>query len=206
MPDANQQRYGALWPLVRTAGCLMAAVGAIALAWRGRTDWEPSEQDIPQGPDKVAALVTAVLIAIIYVTMSNSTFRRRLIRLALLFASGCVVALLVYGFLVGTQTYDRKVVIPPNQIASEKIIGGFWLTSEAIESQEKYHKTTQELLAGAGYDPDIIWSRPSRSLAKLCFTVSYICLTVCGSLALASASVILTLQRLRHNKAESTPV
>jgi hypothetical protein len=136
-----------------------------------------------------------VLIAIIFATLSRSRFRRRLVKLTLRLLAGCVVALLVYGFMVGMQTYDRRY--PDNgHVASEKIIGGFWLTAEAVQSKDKFHvKTIQDLFAGAGYDPDIIWSRASRGLAKLCFTVSYMSLMVCGSLALATASIILTLRR-----------
>jgi len=191
-PESNEDKYGSLWPIVRRASQLMAASAAITLAWRGRAAWEPSEQDIALGPQKVAALVTAVLIAVLYGTMSRPAFRRKLVRIALRLAGGCVAALLVYGFLVGMQTYDRKYSPAPNEMANEKIIGGFWLTDQAVASQKKYDKTVQELLAGAGYDPDRIWSRASRSSAKACFVASYISLIVCGSIALVAAAITLT--------------
>ena len=48
--------FGELSDLVKAVGLLVSAVLTIALAWRGRTRWEPSDQDLPRAPlDRDAA-------------------------------------------------------------------------------------------------------------------------------------------------------
>jgi hypothetical protein len=68
-------------------------------------------------------------------------------------------------------------------------VGGFWKRGEAKRDQAKRKWTTQEALEGAAYDPDVLWSPTSRGLAKLCFIVGYLGLTICGTVALAAAAI-----------------
>jgi hypothetical protein len=194
MSDNKHSKYGVLSRIVTAAGCIMAAAGAITLAWRGRANWEPSEQDIPAGPEKVAAVVTGVLIVILWATLSDARFLRRLAQLGIRFLIGAVASLLIYGFLVGTETYELQISPAAGEVVAEKIVGGFWLTSEASARQQEFHVTVQELLKGAGYDPDKLWSRSSRALAKTSLVVCYVGLTVCGTLALTCAAIILGLK------------
>jgi len=63
----NGEQFGPLTGLVGTVGSIFAAGVAIALTWRGRARWEPSETDIAKGPERVGGLVTAVLIVILFV-------------------------------------------------------------------------------------------------------------------------------------------
>jgi hypothetical protein len=186
--------YGPLTNLVGTAGSIVAAGAAIALAWRGRTKWEPSEEDISKGPQKVGGLVAAVMIVLIWALLNDSAHFTFLVRCAIWLASLCVLSLLVYGFLAATQTYYVVVAPNPNETVKKNIIAGFWLTNEARESRRKNKVTTQVLLAGAAYDPDVLWSRASRGLAKMFFTLFYLGLTVTGTLALTCAAIILGLR------------
>jgi hypothetical protein len=41
------------------------------MGFRGRAKWEPSEEDVSAGPQKVAALITAVGIVIIWVRIND---------------------------------------------------------------------------------------------------------------------------------------
>jgi hypothetical protein len=191
MAESQQTKYGVLAGVVTAAGCIMATSAAITLAFRGRANWEPSEQDIPAGPEKVAALVSGILIVIFWTTMSKPRHLTALIRLARNFAIGCVLSLLVYGFLVGTQTFTVESSPSSGTVISSKIIGGYWLINEASEARQRNKVTTQELLKGAGYDPDKLWSRPSRALAKLSFVVFYMGLVVCGTVGLSCAAIVL---------------
>jgi hypothetical protein len=59
------ENYDSLTDLVNAAGILVSAGVAIGLIWRGRAKWEPSEVDIPTGPERVAGLLTAIAVAII---------------------------------------------------------------------------------------------------------------------------------------------
>jgi hypothetical protein len=186
--------YGPLTNLVGTVGSIVAAAGAIALAFRGRTKWEPSEEDISKGPQKVGGLLAAVLIVLIWVLLSDAAHFTLLVRYAISLAALCVLSLLVYGFLVATQTYYVVVAARPNETEKKNIIAGFWLTLEARESRRRNKVTTQALLAGAAYDPDVLWSRVSRGLAKMLFVLFYLGLTVSGTLALTCAAIILGLR------------
>ena len=190
----QQDNYGPLTNLVGTVGSVVAAGAAIGLAWRGRTKWEPSEEDISKGPQKVAGLVAAVMIVMVWALLNRSTHISLLVRFAIGLASICVLSLLVYGFFVATQTYYVVLTAKPNETVKKNIIGGFWLTDQAKKSKSKNKVTTQVLLAGAAYDPDVLWSRASRALAKMLFVLCYLALTVSGTLALTCAAMILGLR------------
>lgn len=182
-------KFGPLADPVATAGAIIAASVAIGLAWRRRAKWEPSEEDIPRGGQRVGALIAGIAIALMYAEWRAAEHIPSLNKAAIVLGGLTLVALLVYAYLVNLQTY--KVVGesgPPS-----RVIGGFWLTSEARESKRQHHKTTQELLAGAAYDVEKLWSRHSRGLAKLAFLVCYLALTVCGTVALTAAAIRLEL-------------
>jgi hypothetical protein len=72
VPLAVQADYGPVGNLVATAGTLVAVVGALALAWRGRGRWEPSEEDISTGPQRVAGLVAVAGLVLLWVRYHNS--------------------------------------------------------------------------------------------------------------------------------------
>ena len=155
---------------------------AVGLAWRGRSRWEPSEEDIDKGPQKIAGLGTAVFVGILWVLTRQQTSTGLMPGIAILAFILCFVSLLVYGFVTSTQTY-----LDGNK---KRLIGGFTLTREArrTKSQKKI-RTVQQLFAGAAYDPDEIWPRPSRALAKLTFVALYVVLIIAGSVAIASTAI-----------------
>jgi hypothetical protein len=159
------------------------------LAWRGRAKWEPSEEDIPAGLQKVGGLVAAVGIVLLWAEWRTPDHVKSLDVLAITLAACAIVSLLAYSYLVGSQSYDAVATT-----ATTRIIGGFWLTSTARKARQNAgNVTVQDLLAGAGYDPDKLWSRSSRQLAKLAFQVSYLGLTLSGTIALTAAAIRLGL-------------
>lgn len=199
--------HGVLGGVVAAAGCVMAAGAAIALGWRGRASWEPCEQDIRSGPQKVGSLVASVGIAVLYVSYRDPESAGSLVTLVLGLGAATVAALIAYGLMVGVLVYERVVMNPAapetatrdERVMVESIIGGFWLTASArqemararVESREP--RTIQTLLAGRSYDPDLVWDRLPRSLAKQSFVLSYLALTACGTLALAGAAILIDL-------------
>lgn len=189
LADSN---YGALQPVVSDAGSIIAAGGAIALAWRGRFNWEPSEQDVSGGPQKVGGLVAAILIVILWVSAHGSPRSQFLVPLVVGTAAICVVALCAYSFLIGLQTYTRIGVVD-GHAQNQKIIGGFALTAQARKIlNERSDLTVQGLFEGSAYDVDRVWTRPSRAAAKVLFVVCYLSLAISGTVALAAAAILIS--------------
>lgn len=81
-----------------------------------------------------------------------------------------------------------------------KVIGGFRLADEAsrklaTESAKGRVLTVQQLFKGSAYDEAKIWTIASRALAKQTFVLAYLALTVCGTTALAAASILLAVKK-----------
>lgn len=185
-------KYGALAPLVSSVGSLVAAAAAIGLAWRGRARWEPSEEDVAAGPQRVGGLVAAIAIALLWATANDSGSDPLLVGLAIALTTVAVLALLAYSYVISTQTYEVVVVQSRNaDPKTQKIIGGFALTPNAKKVAAERTVTTQEILRGSQYDVDRIWTRPSRAFAKLVFVACYLALTVSGTVAIACAAMLI---------------
>jgi hypothetical protein len=186
--------YGRLTPLVTTAGTLVSAAIALSLTWRRRAKWEPAEEDISRGPQRVAGVLTAVALAILWVRLSSPRDVGLATQLAVVFGVVCLVSLFVYGYLTSAMTYRIKVSRAIDEIVEQSVIGGFRLTRRAREwMREKQYSDVQNMLPGVGFDPHEIWTRHSRALAKQFFVAAYIALTVSGTLALSCAAIVLLL-------------
>jgi hypothetical protein len=173
--------FGPLAPLVGLVGSIAAAGLAIGFSWRGRAKWEPSEQDIANGPQRVGGLGSAVLVALLFVLTRSNTSIGLLPGLAFGAFVVSLVALLVYGIITSTQTYKDG--------GGRKIIGGTLTPLARRTIRERNIPTVQEYLAGVAYDPDVVWTRSSRAFAKAAFVLLYIVLIVAGSVAIASAAI-----------------
>jgi hypothetical protein len=191
---AADSDYGTIAPLVKSVGWLVSATAAIGLTWRRRARWEPAEQDVPVAPTRVAGVITAVFLAIIWSQIASAEHTPLLVRLALLSVGLCLISLLLYGFIISTNTYERLESKAPNNVETSRVIGGFSLTAAAQNAVAIKGLTVQELLRGAAYDVDKVWPRGSRAWAKLCFVVLYMMLTVSGTIALACGGVLLLLK------------
>src|SRR5688572_13899288 len=180
----NGEAFGPLTGLVGTVGSIFAAGVAIALTWRGRARWEPSETDIAKGPERVGGLVTAVLIVILFVVTRPAGSGGLLPALAIFLLVVCVASLLAYSYITGTNTYDDVK-------HGRKIIGGFKLTPKAKREMRVGKLTEQRFLTVVDSDPDEVWPRSSRSLAKLVFVGLYLLLVVSGTVAIAAAAILI---------------
>ncbi len=183
----NGDAFGPLTGLVGTVGSIFAAGIAIALTWRGRARWEPSETDIAKGPERVGGLVTAVLIVILFVVTRPQGSVGLLPVLAIFLLLVCVASLLAYSYITGTNTYDDAK-------RDRKIIGGFKLTPRAKREMRAQKLTEQRFFGTVEYDPDEVWPRSSRSLAKLVFVALYLLLVVSGTVAIAAAAILIEKQ------------
>jgi hypothetical protein len=185
--------HGVLTGVVQGVGWLVSATAAILMLWRRRANWEPSEQDVPRGAERVAGLVTAIVLAVVFTQLNGVQHTGQLIRLAMWLGGAAVLAFLTYSFLTSVYTFTREYSPAPNVRKEEKIIGGFALTPDAQIQKEKRRLPVQDLLRGAGNDPDRIWTRTSRAFAKQVFVAAYILLIACGTIALACAGILLML-------------
>lgn len=187
--------YGVFNQLVAGAGSLMAMSAALLLGFKGRARWEPSDQDVDKGAQKVGALASAVLIGFIFLELSKPEDVPRLMHFAFLCLVITVVSLLLYSSLTTIFIYVQWQDTPEQR----NIIGGLALRAEARDALNRETQlarekgqvppTIQELFKGAAYVIDQLWSRPSRALTKILFTLGYLGLTIAGTLALASASI-----------------
>jgi hypothetical protein len=187
--------YGALAEVVGASVSIMSATGAVILSWKGRARWEPCEEDVPRGPQKVAGLFAAVAIVTLWATCEPADIGF-LVKLALVMMILTVGFLLSYGFLVGALTYTQIVYEPKGATRQTKLIGGFRLTAKATAARTQKHLTVQECFRRCAFDPDAVWTRNSRVLARQMFTLSYLGLVSCGTVALACAAIVMSLKGL----------
>jgi hypothetical protein len=119
--------------------------------------------------------------------------RSRSASLLIIFVAVCVAALFGYSFLIGVHTYEIKKAVGDHEYRVVKVIGGFRTTSHVEEILSAHRAATvQQALAGSAYDVDRVWTRASRAAAKLCSVIAYFALTVSGTLALASAAILVS--------------
>lgn len=196
--------YGAFAPIVSTAGSIMAMGAAITLGFKGRAKWEPVEEDVAKGPQKVASAVASLLIVLVWVQFNDVQHKNTLTRLVIWCSCALIVSLLVYGLLNGYvyKKVRKKPGSAPSSKATEEInvIGGLWLTKAARERLlgpeepdapgKQAPLTVQRLFAMADYDKDLLWSRPSQQLASMLFTIGYLGLIIAGTVALGSGAIL----------------
>lgn len=201
--------YGIFTNIMANAGTIVAMTAAISLAWRGRTKWEPSEDDVPKAPQKVAGLLSAVAIVGIWTSLQEPGHISVLLRLSLWLSLAALISLCIYVFLVSTLTYEQVIAIGEESFDKRNIIGGFRLSEHArhIIKEHRSHKkvppTKDDLFKAAAYQPHLVWTRASRSLAKVFCILSYIGLIAAGTVALASAAILVDI-RTKIPKVSST--
>src|SRR5262249_44090657 len=107
--------YGVFGSVVSAAGSIVAMGAALTLGWKGRARWEPVEEDVPRAPQKVAGLVAALLVVVMWVQFNDSQFKNTLTKVVVGCSIGLVSSLIVYGLLRGfiyTAVRKKKGVSP----------------------------------------------------------------------------------------------
>jgi hypothetical protein len=192
MMDLPLAQYGPFAELIRATAALVATAATFKLSFRGRAKWEPSEEDVPKGAQKVVGLITAVLIGAIWFWLRSPSKLETVTNLAIYLAFACLAFLLLYGFFINVLTYEQTYAISAKKVNVRKIIGGLWLKSRAKEALVSHGITVQELLANSAYNPDKVWPRTSRGLAKMGFVLCYVGLVSTGTVALCCAGILIT--------------
>jgi len=187
--------YGTLAPLVKAAGWLASSAAAITFTWKRRVKLEPSEEDVPNGSRRIAGLLSAVSVGYIYAQLSTSDAIPALGRVLLVSSLTALAVFLVYLYLIGAKTYDVVYATGVNTSEKRRVIGGFRFLDSAKQVMAKRGINPQQCLEGRRYDPDKVWTKESRALAKVAFTLCYILLIVSGTCALSCAAILLLLKR-----------
>lgn len=193
-PAESTSTTGVFASAVAAAGSLIAAGAAFSLCWKGRFDWEPAEEDIPRGSQKVGGLLIGIVIAILWYKFSQQRALAAddLVAISVYCGILALAFLLVYSVLIGVLVYVKVVPAGPNnQTRETKIIGGLWLTSAARVALKSGPLTVALVYRGSGQDEDLVWPRISRAFSKTLFQLAYIGLVAGGTCALAAISLLI---------------
>ena len=188
--------YGVFKEIVAISGSLMAAGGAVGLAWMRRAKWMPPEETVGGGTVKVSALICSVVLGMLYLTRDNVGLK------AMLSISGLCLVLTVIALVVSIytntkysfvgETYVRRKSRHPQKT---RILGGYKLTVEASKIALERRMSHQKLYENANYDSDLVWTRHSRALVQVASVVGFIMLQASGSIALASLAIAFSIHR-----------
>jgi hypothetical protein len=192
--------YGPFAPVVAASGSILAMGAALRLGWRGRAKWEPIEEDVPAGPQKVGGLAAAIAVALIWVRMYEIRYETDLTKIAIYCWILAFVSLLIY-IMLQMLLYEKErttATSTPGNVEIErlKIVGGLWLLPKAKRklAEQDGPGTVQELFEGAAYNKDLLWSRPTQGLSKVLFAIAYVTLTTGGTVALGATSILIALK------------
>jgi len=179
-PDTD---YGDLLPMVKAFGWLISAGWAALIAWGARSKkWRPVQEELPGGSARVALLLTAVALGLLWFEYNQIGYSW-----LLYFAGGAAVAALIFFLLnnlfLTTLLYDSA------RAPSGKVVGGFLLSPEASKVKREQHQDVGDILKGMEYVPRRVWRPLSIGLAKIAITFSYLAFTVSGSAALACSGL-----------------
>jgi len=184
----RMNEYGPLAGLVASVAAILAAGGAITLAWVRNATWAPPEEDVPNAPARVASLLTTIAVAGLWFETGKSLSARELEIIAAFTGGLTFFFLLLYTLMMGVYIFEKRMANEHGQVESRRTVGGFWLTPHGREGL-KSALTAQRLLEGAAYQNDLVWSRYSRSLVKMVLIVAFTGLIFCGSTAISSIAL-----------------
>jgi hypothetical protein len=174
--------YGPFGQIVSVATGGIAAISAILVAWKRRASWEPTEEEVPTGGQKVSAVMALVALVYVYVSINRDNLSK-FVTAEVSFGIALLISLLIYVFLISTCTYQGD--------ASKKIVGGLWTTTFARnELANSAGETLQGLLRRSAFERDRIWSRAAQASAKVLFMLAYVGIIFCGTVAVTLAAQI----------------
>jgi|GEM_PF-1685404 hypothetical protein len=183
---------GPFAPVVGYISCAMAAVLAIwTLIWRKKI-WGTPEGTVPNA---AKGLILALIVgAMVWEWLDIAPENIRHYTPILIGAAiTAFIFFLAYFSFIRMYTFtETRVKGADNQTETLEVIGGMKLKSSAQNiMQEKGIDTVQELLVGAGYDFDKLWTRGSREAAKNLIVISFFFLSIGANLTLITAGFMI---------------
>ena len=182
--------YGQLKEVVAAAVSVMAAASAIGVAWLRRSRWMPPEESVPGGTLRVAGLLSAVAIGILFIE------RRELGPhwLLLIAAISGFFAVVLLSVSIYTNTRYSFVHPESNKRGAKLVrtLGGNELTAEAKGIGIKRRMEPQALFENAGYDKALVWTQASQAIIQVTSVLGFIVLQSSGSIALSAVAISLS--------------
>jgi hypothetical protein len=171
---------------------LLSLTTAIYGGFRGRAKWEPHTQDIPKGSQRIAALISFVIISAILYFLREESYSLLVAAIMVVCGAGAYLGFHDYLKLTSGMTYDMIKIVDGKETVV-KILGAEkeHLTTAAQEYLRDHPgETPQALVNGCGGDLDAVWHKDARSKTRSRYERDYIFLTSGGTIALACAGVL----------------
>lgn len=172
---------------------LISIVGTLYLGFKGRAEWEPSAQDIPQGAQRLASLAICVILVLILYFFDPHTHQVVIAAVMLAALIGAILSFRDYHFLTSARIYKQMTIIGGE--STIKILGAADKNLE-IQAKEywKQHPTAtiQDLVDQCEGNLDAVWQRRARANVRLRYEFDYATMVTCGTIALACAGLLFT--------------
>jgi len=187
-------KYGSLGEVVKNAGFLIAATTAISLGWmkRSGSSWVPPEEAVPKSTTRFASLITAVLLAILYVFLREPERTPILAIITVICLAIGLFGLLCTIFLIKKYGFEAKRRNWRGKEVTTIKLGGSQFTHDASEARRVRHVEVDPLLKEAQGDLKLVFTRESIASVHTAVTATFLLLQSFGSLALGGAGLLLS--------------
>jgi hypothetical protein len=192
----NNLDPGPFAPLVGYVGAIFATVYLILSLVRGRKQlWNTHDNPFIAAAIRVITTISGIGIVVLYFYATPEKLPS-VISLSILFGAVVVISFLIYTYIASTLTFDMKVAKKGNKWEEVKTLGGFKLTIEALNEQEKKRKvgrtlSTQEIFAGSAYDHQKVWTKRSLGAAVTVLAFLYMAIMFSGTIGISGAGFAL---------------
>ena len=127
---------------------MLALVAALYAGFKGRAQWEPHDQDIPQGSQHVGALAACAFIVIITYFFGTPQSARAISIVTAVALVVTVASYFIYQALTTSHIYTMETVV--DGVSKRiNILGGAELSVEATK-KHKAGQTIQDLIDHSG--------------------------------------------------------
>ncbi len=177
--------FGVFAFLVAIVTSLVAAAGAIRLAYMKRTKWQPPEEVVTSGTSHLAGLMTALFIALLFVFGAP---------IGLFWLAIITGVLFLFAIVALTVTISTNIkysyYYPAAKNEASRKLGGSVLTPEAAKIKTTHNQTEQEMFVDVRGAKDKIWTRESQASVNIRSVISFIALIGFGTCSLAAAGML----------------
>jgi hypothetical protein len=180
--------------ITQAVTALLSMTTAVYGGFRGRAKWEPHAQDIPKGSQRIAALISCVIISAILYFLRKESSSLLVAAIMVVCGAGAFLGFHDYLKITSGMTYDMIRIVDKKK-SVVKILGADepHLTAAAQKYLRDHPgETPQALVNGCGGDLDAVWDKAARSKIRSRYERDYIFLTSGGTIALACAGVLLS--------------
>ena len=180
--------------VVTNAGFAVAAATALGLGWMRRqgSKWAPPDEAVSRGTTKVGALVTAVLLVVMYAFLKQSGPSAILAALGVVFLVLAVGALLFTTYLMTAYGYEYQAVGWFGSTVKRRHLGGKKLTEEAKNIKTKRGVSVARLVFEAQDEMTLVFEPDSIAAVHTQALAAFLLLQSAGSLALGAAGLLLS--------------